>query len=105
MARIDRTEVAILLASLGLGAYQSRHGRYPDRLEDLVPALLKTLPPDPFSDGKPLRYRRESDATFTLYSIGWNEVDDGGVIVKRAGKLTGRENEQGDWVWPSAEQK
>jgi hypothetical protein len=36
--------------------------------------------------GKPLVYRRTRDGKFTLYSIGWNEKDDGGSTSL-------------DWLW------
>jgi hypothetical protein len=33
-----------------------------------------------------------------LYSVGWNETDDGGqVVLKPDGKSVDRD--QGDWVW------
>jgi hypothetical protein len=33
-----------------------------------------------------------------LYSVGWNEIDDGGVVAtNQSGQ--GVEPEHGDWVW------
>ena len=29
--------------------------------------------------GRSLKYRRTNDKRFLLYSVGWNETDDGGV--------------------------
>jgi hypothetical protein len=49
----------------------------PERLQDLVPALLTAVPVDPF-DGNPLRYRHD-DTGYSLYSIGENMRDDGGT--------------------------
>lgn len=65
------------LASLGLAEYRRAHGRYPDSLEDLVPAILPRVPID-YAGGKPLRYRRSGD-DYVLYSIWSNGIDDGGV--------------------------
>jgi hypothetical protein len=50
-------------------------------------------------DGKPLRYRLNSDGTYALYSIGWNQTDDGGQLafVKQK-KDTSVDITQGDWV-------
>jgi hypothetical protein len=38
------------------------------------------------------------DNAFTLYSIGWNEKDDGGEIVMKPNS-TARDLSQGDWAW------
>ena len=44
--------------------YRARHGRYPDRLEELVPEFLDAVPLDPF-DGNPLRYNAEHHYVWT----------------------------------------
>jgi hypothetical protein len=41
---------------------------------------------------EPLRYQRKGDG-YLLYSIGWNQKDDGGVLAK--------DYREGDWPWPS----
>ena len=43
---------------------------------------------------KPYKYRRTIDGQFVLYSIGWDEKDDGGVPGKSL-----FDEKQGDWVW------
>jgi hypothetical protein len=45
-------------------------------------------------DGQPQRYRLNTDGTFTLYSVGPNHTDDGGVMSKS------KDTEHPDWVWP-----
>ena len=51
-------------------------------------------------DGKPLRYKPETDGGYVLYSIGWDQKDDGGEIAwTRQGKGTGVDIGKGDWVW------
>jgi hypothetical protein len=62
--------------ALALSIYKSGHGAYPDSLAALERAGSK-LPKDPFG-GKPFRYRREG-AGFTVYSIGSDMKDDGGL--------------------------
>lgn len=57
--------------------YRLTTGTPPERLDDLVPAYLDSLPEDPF-DQQLLRYRNEGNG-YTLYSIGANGVDDGGT--------------------------
>jgi hypothetical protein len=44
-----------------------------------------------------MKYRRTDDGQFLLYSVGWNEKDDGGEAEKENHSLdfTNR-----DWVWP-----
>jgi hypothetical protein len=34
-----------------------------------------------------------------LYSVGWNETDDGGVVALTKGKPPAPDISQGDWVW------
>jgi hypothetical protein len=54
------------------------------------------LPPDVIN-GRPLHYRRTDDGGYVLYSVGWNESDDGGtVVVTKKGAI---DRNQGDWVW------
>ena len=50
--------------------------------------------------GKPLKYRRDADGSFVLYSIGWNEKDDGGEVASNTDGTVDLQN--GDWIWRSA---
>ena len=43
--------------------------------------------------------RKNADGSYVLYSIGWNEKDDGGIVVMGKGKTPGVDARQGDWVW------
>ncbi|MFZ2640036.1 MAG: hypothetical protein WA117_03535 [Verrucomicrobiia bacterium] len=67
------------------------NGRFPDSLTALVPGFIAKLPHDIIT-GEPLKYRRDGDG-FVLYSVGWNEKDDGGVPAAKG------DDSQGDWVW------
>jgi hypothetical protein len=58
----------------GLRAYWGDTGALPDRLNELVPKYLKSIPRDPF-DGQPLRYSKEAAI---VYSVGNDFVDSGG---------------------------
>jgi hypothetical protein len=42
-------------------------------------------------------YRLTDDGGFLLYSVGWNETDDGGVTARKSDGQA--DIEQGDWVW------
>jgi hypothetical protein len=64
---------AIASAALQVELHRLRHGRWPDRLDDLDPKP----PRDPF-DGQSLRYRR-TETGCRIYSVGRNRRDDGGV--------------------------
>jgi hypothetical protein len=99
--RILKLEAArqIVIGAIALKRYQLRHGSFPAQLSDLTPEFAETVPFDPV-DGAPLRYRSNPDGTFTLYSIGEDEKDDGGdpspaTPSKFTTWLQGR-----DWVWP-----
>ena len=75
----ERIHVGIDLSNLSyaISAYRTEHGKYPDRLDELVPKYVKEVPQDRYS-GEPLVYKRESGG-YLLYSIGGNLKDDGGV--------------------------
>src|SRR5205807_3836798 len=82
-----------------LERYRLAHGALPDNLEALTPQFLDKVPND-IMDGKPLRYHRTSDGGYTLYSVGWNQTDDGGQLVRKPGpKEATIDLTQGDWVW------
>ena len=53
------------------------HGQYPETLDALVPQFIEKIPHD-IINGQSLHYRRTADGKFLLYSIGWNQTDDGG---------------------------
>jgi hypothetical protein len=74
------------------------HGDYPGTLDALVPQFIEKLPHD-IIGGKPLIYRRTADGKFLLYSVGWNEKDDGGQQESPQTKNGAVDFEKGDWVW------
>jgi hypothetical protein len=68
----------IMLAALAVERFRINRGFAPERLEELVPDDLDAIPQDPF-DGQPLRYRRD-ESHYTVYSVGWNRRDNGGLL-------------------------
>jgi len=80
-----------------LERYHLAKGEYPETLAVLMPQFIEQLPHD-IIGGQPLHYRRADDGKFLLYSVGWNEKDDGGVVdtTSHAGHDS---REYGDWVW------
>jgi hypothetical protein len=87
----------IVITAIALKRYQLKHGTWPADLKSLVPEFLSEVPRDPV-DGMQLRYRTNADGTFTLYSIGSDNQDDGGDPVSKNRNfywLLGH-----DWVWP-----
>jgi hypothetical protein len=73
--RARQTQDNLTLA-FALARYRLDHGRYPERLDALVPRYLPDVPRDLFS-GRALVYRRDGDG-YVLYSVGVNGRDDGG---------------------------
>ena len=61
-----------------------------------MPQFIEKLPHD-IIGGQPLHYRRTADGKFLLYSVGWNETDDGGQVALKADGSV--DLEKGDWVW------
>jgi hypothetical protein len=79
-----------------LERYHLARGEYPETLDALAPQFIQTIPHD-LIGGQPLKYRREK-GEFVLYSVGWNQNDDGGVDgLRKEGLL---DIAKGDWAWP-----
>ena len=97
--RFAREQISVDLArtACALERYRLAHGEYPESLDALLPQFISKLPHD-IIGGQPLHYRRTSDGQFVLYSVGWNEKDDGGVLGYLP-HLPMPSFELGDWVW------
>ena len=93
----------VVITAIALKRYELRNHRLPATLAEMTPDLLKTVPID-FMDGQPLRYRRNADGTFLLYSVGENGRDDGGDPSLENGVTGSNFSWQNphalDWVWP-----
>ena len=83
-----------------LERYRLARREYPESLDVLAPQFIAKLPHDVIN-GQPLHYRRTSDGQFVLYSVGWNETDDGGEVALDGpfGKSGNVNINKGDWVW------
>jgi len=101
-----QNSVNLARMACALERYRLAHGEYPETLDALVPQFIEKLPHDIIggqpsqgsgSASQPLHYRRTADGKFLLYSVGWNETDDGGqVVLKEDGTV---DRDKGDWVW------
>ncbi|MCH8923731.1 MAG: hypothetical protein IIA67_11375 [Planctomycetes bacterium] len=72
-----RTAERTALLALALAAHRADNGAYPKTLSKLAPKYIAKLPLDPFS-GADFRYRLNGKG-YTLYSVGNNGKDDGGI--------------------------
>ena len=89
---VDLARVAIALER-----HRLANGQHPETLAALEPKFIAKLPHDVIN-GQPLKYRRTDNGSFLLYSVGWNEKDDGGsVVLSKDGKKVNWK--EGDWVW------
>jgi hypothetical protein len=100
VGRSARTQVFVDAARVACALERHRlaSGALPETLESLSPRYLEKIPTDVI-DGKPLRYHRNLDGGYILYSVGWNQTDDGGEIAWSKGKDPRVDISQGDWVW------
>jgi hypothetical protein len=110
--RFALTQASVDLARVAcaLERYRLAHGQYPEAIDALAPPFIEELPHD-LINGQPLKYRRtDPPATgspsatanqFILYSVGWNETDDGGQIGLT--EKGGVDSKKGDWVWQFTE--
>lgn len=92
----NQTMVNETRLACALERYYFAHNEYPESLDAIAPRYIGNIPHD-LIGGKSLNYRRTEGGTFLLYSIGWNETDDGGQAVSQEDRP---ENlKKGDWVW------
>ena len=97
-AALAQTRLDQAMIACALERHRLAHGALPPTLDALVPQYLDSLPSDLITTA-PLKYRRATDGSFLLYSLGWNEQDDGGKAVLAPGSKR-LDPAQGDWVWP-----
>jgi hypothetical protein len=97
-----QTEAKEALIACALERYRLANGKYPVTLAALTPQFIAAIPHDVIT-GEPLKYRLDGNL-FILYSVGWNETDDGGkIVMSKDGKSV--DSAQGDWVWPPYQEK
>ena len=100
----QQSSVDLARTAIALERYRLAHGEFPETLDVLAPQFIAKVPHDVIG-GQPLKYRRSSDGQFVLYSVGWNEQDDGGMVVNQKSRNFRDESSskvdisQGDWVW------
>ena len=101
----EQSSINLARTAITLERYHLAHGNYPDSLDALAPQFIQEVPHDVIGGG-PLHYRRTDDGQFVLYSVGWNETDDGGVVVFMGRDRNPRDEynppvdiNKGDWVW------
>jgi hypothetical protein len=96
------TQHEMVKTVIAMKRHELRHGEWPARLAALTPAFLPAIPRD-FMDGQELRYRLQSDGSFTLYSVATDGRDDGGDPSPVSSDQYLRDNSEWggrDWVWP-----
>jgi hypothetical protein len=91
-----QTSVDLARVAIALERYRLAHGGYPESLDALAPQFIAKIPHD-IINGQPLHYRPETNGQFVLYSVGWNEADDGGEVGRI--KYGTPDISEGDWVW------
>ncbi len=94
---VDATRVGCALER-----YRLANGSLPETLDKLTPQFIERVPND-IIDGKPLRFRHDANHAYRLYSVGWNQSDEGGQLVLTREKYDSSvEITRGDWVWQMA---
>ena len=80
----DTCAARMAACALAVRWYELDHGHRPATLAMLVPDYLPAVPIDPFDpDGGPIRYRPDATPA-RLYSLGVDQVDDGGTYGRSA---------------------
>jgi hypothetical protein len=88
--QVDEARIACRLERFHL-----THNVYPDSLDALSPAYGAEIPKD-IMNGRPYHYKLLADGTFLLYSVGWDQVDDGGEMPAPEHQSN---QTAPDWTW------
>ncbi|MGB0578803.1 MAG: hypothetical protein ACPGVU_03780 [Limisphaerales bacterium] len=97
-AFVAENEREMTITVIALERFRLKQGRYPERLEQLVPDWLKEGSVD-WMNGGVLHFERLADDDFRLWSVGQDGVDDGGDPTI-SGTPSGPHPHDGrDWVW------
>jgi hypothetical protein len=92
----SQASVDLARTAMALERCRLARGAFPESLDALAPQFIAKVPHDVIG-GQPLKYQREAGGLFVLYSVGWNEKDDGGVAgFNKDGSV---DMQSGDWVW------
>jgi hypothetical protein len=90
------------IIACALERHRSAKGDYPETLDALKLANGRPLPNDVVT-GQPMRYRREANGRYTLWSVGFDGKDDNGKrnLDPKNAESTRFFNADyvGDWVW------
>jgi hypothetical protein len=96
----SETDRSLCRAAIALQRYFLRCQSYPESLDALVPEFLSSVPTD-YMDGQPIKYRLNTDGSFTLYSVGTDGVDNGGDTSPPDGSKSRIRWLRKDYVWPA----
>ena len=94
-----QTSADLARVAIALERHRLAYGQYPESLAALAPQFIDKLPHDVIGGGE-LKYRL-TNGGFVLYSIGWNEKDDGGTPAPMKNNFLDPDSDAGDWVWRS----
>jgi hypothetical protein len=74
-----QARLSAAITALAAERFRKKHGRWPEKLDELIPGELSKAEVDPFSGASLLVRRLENG--LVIYSVGANRVDDGGIIT------------------------
>ena len=101
--------ITSMITAIALERHYLAHDEYPESLDALVPKFLPSPPTDPCSAMAPI-YRKTVGGRYVLYSVGYDEIDNGAVLHPKNTRLprdytakTGDKLEGYDWVWRFSE--
>lgn len=101
VAEIDMRVIGTLRCAeiaLAVERYRLRYDSLPESLDALIPEFMEAIPLEPF-DGEPLRYIRHKEGGYTVYCIGDDGVDNGGLSKEQRAEQTGEQDPE-EYDWP-----
>jgi hypothetical protein len=70
---LDRTNLSLISVALGVERFRLATGHLPERLDELLPRFLDSIPEDPWGSGHSVLYCAEADGSFAVFTFGWED--------------------------------
>ncbi|HVT29914.1 MAG TPA: hypothetical protein VHE81_17990 [Lacipirellulaceae bacterium] len=80
--KAHQAKLRLAMLEFALTRFHHELGRWPASINELTPKYILAIPVDPFDpNGRPLKYRKTASG-YVVYSVGPNQIDDGGAPPK-----------------------
>lgn len=76
----EETETRAMVALCAVERFRRDQGKLPQKLSEVTPKFLATVPIDPYKPTQPLSLLHDDEGTYVIYGWGTNDLDDDGDV-------------------------